>query len=156
FVNDELIIESRDEAFNHGRVGLAKFRNTGAEFRLFAVGKQLAGRQPTGEALTKLKAQIEQSPPLAEISDSTLRSISMGKSDDARALLLVRAGELQAKAEELKRLAADLRTAAVVTELQRQAGPEVAPIDLLRAALTIAALDEEDLDVEAYVKQVDR
>jgi regulator of sirC expression with transglutaminase-like and TPR domain len=49
-----------------------------------------------------------------------------------------------------------VRTAAVVEDLARLAGPEAAKIDLLRAALTIARLDEDDLDVEAYVKHVDR
>ena len=68
----------------------------------------------------------------------------------------MRAGELESQAAELKRLAADVRTAAVVGELERLAGPELANIDLLRGALTIARLDEEDLDVEAYVKHVDR
>jgi serine protease Do len=53
-------------------------------------------------------------------------------------------------------LAADVRLAMVVAELERLAGPEVENIDLLRAALTIARLDEEDLDVEAYVKHVER
>ncbi|MBW8884727.1 MAG: hypothetical protein JF612_08120, partial [Planctomycetia bacterium] len=156
FVNDELVIESADEVFSHGRVGLAKFRNTGAEFRLFAVGKQLAARGPSGQTLATLKAQIEKSPPLAEVSEATVRSLAGATPDDAHAAILARASELQSKADELKRLAADVRTAAVVAELRRQAGPDVASIDLLRAALTIASLDEEDLDVEAYVKQVDR
>jgi regulator of sirC expression with transglutaminase-like and TPR domain len=44
----------------------------------------------------------------------------------------------------------------VIAELERVAGPQVENIDLLRAALTIARLDEEDLDVEAYVKHVER
>jgi serine protease Do len=156
YVNDELVIEATDEAFSRGRVGLAKFRNTGAEFRLFAVGKQLNSGLPAGDALAKLKAQLEQSPPLAEITDASLRSLSGSKPDDLRAVILSRASELQSKAQDLKRLAADVRTAAVAGELERLAGPEAGQIDLLRAALTIAALDEEDLDVDAYAKQVDR
>jgi serine protease Do len=156
FVNDELVIESKDDAFSRGRVGLAKFRNTGAEFRLFAVGKQLGSGRPAVETLTKLKAQLEQSPPLAQLSDSAVRTLSGNKSDDIRAVILGRASELQTKAEELKRLAADVRTAAVADELKRLAGLEAEKVDLLRAGLTIAALDEEELDVEAYVKQVDR
>ncbi len=155
FVNDELVIESTDEVFNHGRVGLAKFRHTGAEFRLFAVGKQLSTGRPASETLTKLQAQLEKVPPLAEVRDATVRSLAVGQ-PDARAAILARAGELQAKADELKRLAADVRTSAVTNELQRLVEANTENIDLLRAALTIASLDEEDLDVEAYVKQVDR
>jgi regulator of sirC expression with transglutaminase-like and TPR domain len=69
---------------------------------------------------------------------------------------LAKAAELEARAAELKRLAADVRTAAVVAEFEKLAGPNVEKIDLLRAALTIARLDEEDLEVDAYVKYVDR
>jgi regulator of sirC expression with transglutaminase-like and TPR domain len=156
YVNDELVIESTDDTFSRGRVGLAKFRNTGAEFRLFAVGNQLGTGRPAAETLTKLKALIEQSPPLAEVSDATIRSLFSAKSEDLRSVILGRASELQSKADELKHLAADVRTASVVDELKRLAGPDTESIDLLRAALTIAALDEEDLDVEAYTTQVDR
>jgi serine protease Do len=156
FVNDELVIESRDEVFNHGRVGLAKFRNTGAEFRLFAVGKELGSGRLAAEALTSMKEQLEQAPPLAQASDAAIRSLTAGKPDEARAAILARASELETKANELKRLAADVRTAAVASKLERLAGPDAAQIDLLQAALTIASLDEEDLDVEAYIKQVDR
>ena len=42
YVNDELVIESTDDGFTTGRIGLAKFRNTGAEFRLFAIANELA------------------------------------------------------------------------------------------------------------------
>ncbi len=156
FVNDELVIESKDEVFSHGRVGLAKFRNTGAEFRLFAVGKDLPSGRPSGDAIVAFKAQLEHFPPLDQLSDTKLRTLFGAKSDNARAAILARANELQTRASDLKRLAADVQTTAAAIELQRLAGPEQNKIDLLRAALTIASLDEEDLDVEAYVKQVDR
>jgi regulator of sirC expression with transglutaminase-like and TPR domain len=156
FVNDELVIESKDAAFHQGRVGLAKFRNTGAEFRLFAIGNQLADGRPNGEALAKLEERLEHAAPLAEIGETAVRELSGERPNDLRAVILARAGQLQAKAAELKRLAADVRTAAVADELQKVAGQDAASVDLLRGALTIASLDEEDLDVEAYVKQVDR
>jgi serine protease Do len=43
-----------------------------------------------------------------------------------------------------------------VAEFEKLAGPKAQEIDLLRAALTIARLDEEDLDVEAYARHVER
>jgi serine protease Do len=154
FVNDELVIESTDRVFADGRVGLAKFRNTAAEFRRFVVG-QSATAPTNSDEFTKLVTSLDRLPPLAEIGETTLQPLAASAAD-ASAALLTRARELQAKADDIKRLAADVRTAAVIAELQRLAGSEVAQVDLLRSALTIARLDEEDTDVEAYVKQVDR
>jgi serine protease Do len=56
----------------------------------------------------------------------------------------------------LRLMAADVRLAAVVKELEQAAGPQVPSIDLARAALIIARLDEEDVEVESYVGYVDR
>jgi hypothetical protein len=66
FVNDELVIESTDHGFTRGRVGLAKFRNTGAEFRLFAAAKELPSSRPDDGSIARLKEQIEKLPPLAQ------------------------------------------------------------------------------------------
>ena len=156
FVNDELVIESSDTGFTAGRVGFAKFRNTGAEFRQFAIAKDLPAHRPDPETLAQLQAHIEKLPALAEVSDDALRGLAAMKIDDAQAALLARAGQLQARAAELARIAADLRTAAVAADLAKLAGPDAAKVDLLRAALAIARLDEEDLDVEAYVRHVQR
>jgi len=155
FVNDELVIESTDRGFSTGRVGLAKFRNTAAEFRRFAVAKELPSNRPNPEALAKLAGEIEKLPPLAEANDQTVAALQ-GDDSDAQGALLARAAELEARAAELKRLAADVRTTAVVAEFEQLAGPQVEKIDLLRSALTIARLDEVDLEVEAYVKYVER
>jgi regulator of sirC expression with transglutaminase-like and TPR domain len=156
FVNDELVIESADDVFTQGRVGLAKFRNTGAEFRLFAVGSELSANKPDAALLTKLTDQIQSLPPLAKLDDENVLELAADRSEDARNVLLNRANVLESQAAELKRLAADVRTAAVCDELTRYCGPNVAKTDLLRAALTIARLDEEDLEIDAYVKHVDR
>jgi regulator of sirC expression with transglutaminase-like and TPR domain len=156
FVNDELVIESTDSAFSTGRVGLAKFRNTAAEFRRFAIAKELPSSRPDAAALARLAGEIEKLPPLAEASDKTAASLADGGGENTRGALLAKAAELESRAAELKRLAADVRTATVVAEFEKLAGPNVDKIDLLRAALTIARLDEEDLEVEAYVKFVER
>jgi regulator of sirC expression with transglutaminase-like and TPR domain len=121
FVNDELVIESSDNGLTAGRVGLAKFRNTAAEFRRFSVGRQLPDEKPPAEAA-----------------------------------LLAQAKELEAQARELVLKAADVRLAGVLSDFEELAGPGVESVDLLRAALTIARLDEEDVEVEAYVKAVER
>lgn len=157
FVNEELVIESDDAGLTKGRVGLAKFRNTAAEFRRFAVGQDLPSERPTLEAVAKLAEQIDKLPPLAQAAEeATLAALGGDRPQDAEAVLLARAKELESRAGELKLLAADVRLRSVLADFGRLAGPEVASLDLLRGALTIARLDEEDIDVEAYVAQVDR
>ncbi|HZN33573.1 MAG TPA: transglutaminase family protein, partial [Pirellulaceae bacterium] len=156
FVNDELVIEAAEDAFAKGRIGLAKFRNTGAEFRRFAVGKELPGERPADDVRSKLAAAIDKLPPLAEAREAALADLASADSEPAQAALLAKAAELEARAADLKRLAADVRTAAIAAEFTKVAGAEVQQIDLLRAALTIARLGDEDLDVAAYAAYVDR
>ena len=156
FVNDELVIEAAEDAFAKGRIGLAKFRNTGAEFRRFAVGKELPGERPADDVRSKLAAAIDKLPTLAEAREQALADLASADSEPAQAALLAKAAELEARAADLKRLAADVRTAAIAAEFTKVAGAEVQQIDLLRAALTIGRLGDEDLDVAAYAAYVDR
>jgi regulator of sirC expression with transglutaminase-like and TPR domain len=156
FVNDEQVIDQADGVFTKGRVGLAKFRNTGAEFRRFAVGKELPGERTEPQLQLKLAAQFEKLPALSAITDAAVQDLAGDAASSTSAGLVAKAQELESRAAELKRLAADVRTAAVASEFAKFAGPDVMHVDLLRAALVIARLEEEDLDVEAYVAHVDR
>jgi serine protease Do len=73
FVNDNLVIETADSAFTSGRVGLAKFRNTGAEFRRFALASELPVERPDAETQSRLAAAVDKLPPLAQASDETIK-----------------------------------------------------------------------------------
>src|SRR5262249_25620152 len=75
-VNDQLVIEWTDRGFSAGRVGLAKFRNTGADFRGFALAKQLPSEEPDTEKLAELANQVGKLPPLAESSEDTLKALA--------------------------------------------------------------------------------
>ena len=46
FVNDSSVFEIKDSGLPNGRIGLAKFRDTEAEFRNFRVGKDLPSLAP--------------------------------------------------------------------------------------------------------------
>jgi serine protease Do len=156
FVNDELVIESTDRAFREGRIGLAKFRNTGAEFRLFRAAKEIVEQSLDTEAAARLQESIDSLPPLAEATEETLRSVAGSDANFAAGLLQSQAALLESRAADIKRLAADVRTTAVCDSLSKLAGANIEKIDLLRSALTIALLDEEDLDVDAYIDHVER
>ena len=59
FVNDELVVESTDDAFSAGKIGLAKFRETEAEFRQFRVGPQLTSLRLAPDAAAAVEKQID-------------------------------------------------------------------------------------------------
>jgi serine protease Do len=156
FVNGALVIESSDDTWTSGRVGVAKFRSTQAEFRRFVIAKELPGERADGEALARLSEKIDQLPALSESKTETIAALSADRPLDVEAALLARAKELDTRAGELRRMAADVRLAGVLAELDRVVGPKAKSIDLLRAALTISRLDEEDVEVESYAGYVDR
>lgn len=155
YVNDEPVIVSHDAVFTGGKVGLAKFRTTEAEFRKFQVAAELPGGKPNAELAGKLGLIIDALPALAKVAPENLTALA-GDGAVSVDALRKRAREARARAAELERIAADLRTHAVVADLAKVAGPKVEAVDLLRASLLIAQLDEEDIDVDAYVKQVER
>lgn len=155
YVNGELVIESKDDAFTKGQVGLAKFRQTAAEFKRFRLGKELADEQPSPEEAAPLLATIEKLPGSSELTTEQLAPLAQAKVDSV-ALLRKLSDELRAKADDLQKVAGEVHTQRVVAELKRLVEPQVDRVDLLRAALLLAKLDEEDIDVEAYVRHVER
>ena len=121
FINGHLLIESDDGELKAGKVGLAKFRDTAAEFKLFRVARTV----PNGSA-----------------------SESAGLRDKARALDL--------QAAELRKQAATAHQKKTRAEMVKVlAGPED-NINLAHAALLIAQLDNEDLDVAGYLDEIAR
>ena len=71
-------------------------------------------------------------------------------------VLRARAEELEKQAARLKSLAAKVHQQRVYDDLQKVlAGPEE-KIDLIHAALLLAKLDNEDVDVDAYRGEVER
>src|SRR5207248_6200527 len=63
---------------------------------------------------------------------------------------------LERQAARLRELAAAVHQKAVLDELARVSGGKEDEIDLVHAALLIARLDNEELDVAAYRNQVER
>lgn len=155
FVNDELVVESTDQAFTKGKIGLAKFRETAAQFRHFEVGAELKSSKVDDQQTLALNSAIEALPALSELRAGQLTDLEQAASRGSE-LLRQRARELDRRANELRQLASDVRTAAICEQLKKLAGPEAKEVDLLRAALAIATLDEEDIETEAYVRQLDR
>jgi regulator of sirC expression with transglutaminase-like and TPR domain len=154
YVNGHLAVESQDNALSAGRVGLAKFRDTRAEFRGFQLGTNLLApvRESAALPAETIKA-LEESDPAAEPAADLLKELSK-EGQPGRQALAQRAQRLEKQAQHLRRLAATLHRQAVQESLVQTLDQPEGQIDLLRAALLVSQLDNPDLDIESYRQQV--
>jgi regulator of sirC expression with transglutaminase-like and TPR domain len=155
YVNDQLVIESADRRLAGGKVGLAKFRQTAAQFKQFQVAPSIPPQVPSAETMHKIAAMIDKLPALEDVTSPSLAPLVEVRQDGLEGLRR-KSQQLRRRADELERIAAQVHAQSAVEELARLAGPNVEKIDLLRAALAIAALDEEQVDTGAYVRQVEQ
>ena len=156
YVNDVLVVESSDAEFREGQVGLASFRGTRAEFKGFDVGKAVPSVLPA-PALT---AQIDRIASTLDLESPPERKLALPfleSADEGVIALKKEADRRERQAKQLRRLAAEVRLAQVEQKLAALFKPaDEMKIDLLRAALLVSRLDNDDLDVEAYLREVDR
>jgi regulator of sirC expression with transglutaminase-like and TPR domain len=152
FVNDHLVVESDDAVYTSGKAGLAKFRDTGAEFKRFQIAKAINGPAPAAEGVKALvdKLPAERDPPAVAID---------ALSTDAPAsltLLRERARALDRQAARLRQTAALVHQKQVRTELARALNQDEDKIDLAHAALLVALLDNDEIDVPGYRDEIER
>ncbi|MGI8980029.1 MAG: tetratricopeptide repeat protein [Pirellulaceae bacterium] len=155
FLNNELVIESTDDGLTKGKIGLAKFRETRAEFRRFEIGASLPSPLASAELTASLIKEIEALPALDSLLPEKLTPL-VASPDEAIQSLRQKVKSLRERALELEQVAADVRLRQVANELTTVLEARDGKIDLFRAALTLARLDEEEVDVEAYTKQLER
>jgi regulator of sirC expression with transglutaminase-like and TPR domain len=153
YVNDHLMYDVEDEGFSGPQAGLAKFRDTVAEFKGFRVAEEIGPQRPKAETARRV--------------DKLLANAPAGKANEEMIAKLafdpaVSGDLLQAKARELERQAADLRQLAqavqqrsVLADLSRIVNAKDDAIDLVHAALLLAKLDNNEVDIDAYRGEVD-
>jgi regulator of sirC expression with transglutaminase-like and TPR domain len=155
FVNGTQVIESDDQGLTSGQVGLAKFRHTTAEFRRFRVARELpsmAVNEQTAQRIVELTKDIA---PDRAASLSVLQQLT-ADSKTAGSVLRHQAREWEQRAERLRQLASDVHAQTVQRQLHALLDDkEDAEIDLVAAALWIAALDHEELEVDDYVREIE-
>lgn len=153
FVNGELAIESKHDGLSSGKVGLAKFRDTQAEFRQFRLAERIEGDLLSTES----QRWFKRLPDLSHLAGSneieSARALALD-SDAAARELLRQALRLNRQADRLKRLAEDVRLEPILAKLGKLFEFEDAN-DLLTGALLLAALDHPDLEIQAYIGRVD-
>ena len=154
FVNDAKVFESTDKGLGEGSVGLAKFRDTKAEFRGFAIGAELPQARPPAEQLARVAGLVHDlgATSAAAPADLVAALVSEGSSGDAA--LAARADALDREAKRVRELMAQVQAKRTVAALERVVAAE--PIDLFGAALLVAALDNPDLDLAGSKHDLDR
>ena len=152
YVNDQLAIESDDATLRTGKVGLAKFRDTKAAFKNFQVAKTIPTAAATAAVEKDLLRQLETltAPP----SEKLLSSLQTN-SAASRAVLTARADRLEKEVGQLRTLARTVHRRDIEAALLRELDQPETKIDLFHAALLLAKLDNEELDLAAYRRQLD-
>lgn len=154
FVNDHLVIESTDDVYTTVRAGLAKFRDTVVEFKHFQIAKEIPPLAASAEATARIGKTLDgisKNKPRTEIIGKLAPEGTVGMQ-----VLRERARRLEEEAKELHRLAAAVHERNVLDELMRVLRGKEEDIDLLHAALLIARLDNEEVDVGAYRREIER
>lgn len=154
FVNDQQVYDVEDDGLTEGGVGLCKFRDTVAEFKHFRLGKELPASTPAPAVLTRVSKTIEQLPRGAVKPDVVDQLSAEGST--SLGLLRERARALEQQAVQLKQLAAQVHQKTVLAELAKLFKEKEETIDLIHAALLLARLDNDELDVAAYRGEVER
>lgn len=154
YVNDELVIEDRDTTYTTGRVGVCKFRHTEAEFKGFHVAAKIARSRPSGETTDRVARVIAELVSDNSVPAATEKLLKDG--GDAVTLLEEEAIKLEQQAQRVRKLAANVQLKQTLAEFEKVLTTKDGQLDLLRAGLLISRIDNPELDVDAYIKEVDR
>jgi regulator of sirC expression with transglutaminase-like and TPR domain len=153
YVNDKLTIESNDTELTEGKVGLAKFRQTKAEFKNFRVAAKLGGAAVSAEAMARIEKELASLKPATSPTPEQLAKLSK---EGAASMEAIRqhAKQLEEQAKRLRQIAVAIHHNSIQEEMKKVlASPSP---DLIHAALLIAKLDNEELDIDAYRRDVER
>jgi regulator of sirC expression with transglutaminase-like and TPR domain len=154
-VNEQPVFDVSEDSFASGKVGLARFRNTTAEFKHFRFGKVLPAARPAPGLLAGITKALTGVSPNAALREDLLKKLPPGKASTLAALRQ-QARLLEQQAAQLRRLALALHAREVLTELTGLLKGKEESIDLVHAALLIARLDNDEVDVDSYRAEVER
>lgn len=149
YVNGQLVMESSDALPRGGKVGLAKFRDTKAKFKDFSVGTKppATGRESVPREFRAAATQLDG---ISGKSDAEIIASLTAVGEEARAALLERGLKLDKEAQQMRRVASALHARSVESALVSALKEPEEAIDLFRAALLVAKLDNAELEIEAY------
>ncbi len=155
FVNGEKIVESGDAALREGKAGLAKFRQTRAEFRRFRIDRNLQRDKASPKMVLELEKAIAQLSEDRQIAEKALRSLAK-EAEASESFLDARARELEARLKEVRSLRDQIHVKEVETAILATLSKPDPEIDIVEAALHLARLDNREIDVDGYRSDVGR
>ncbi len=146
YVNDQLVLKVNDPTKKLGKVGLAKFRDTEAQFRGFQFGDHVSPMSPTLDSMEAIASLIKDLP-VERAPDSRTVTKLQPFADDVQLILARKARRLEMEAEHLRKLAREVHIQSVVKELDRMFSTDEVPMSLFRAAVLISRLDNHEVRV---------
>jgi len=155
FVNDHLVFTSSDTGLTSGKIGLAKFRDTVAQFKGFQVGSDLSDPQPNSKHVANVLKTVWQISSEKFPSDEDVKKFI----DDPEiniALLSKESKALQARITYVKELTAQLHRHQVTAQILEELKKPEDEISLLKIGLLIARLDNQEVEIDSYLKLFDR
>jgi regulator of sirC expression with transglutaminase-like and TPR domain len=154
-VNDEVVVDLVDRGLESGQVGLCKFREPTARFRFFRVSKRFPKSKVTPAFTNQVRKLVRPLLHRNSLETSEIDElVNMG--NPTPQALRDHAMDLEKKAKEIKRLAGEVRERLVIEELAKSLRiEERGSVDLLRSALLIARLDNENFDLDSYLEKAD-
>jgi S1-C subfamily serine protease/regulator of sirC expression with transglutaminase-like and TPR domain len=153
YVNDHLVVEVADDRLTGGKAGLAKFRQTQAEFKNFRLAKEIPAAALSAEIVKQVLDQVGE----VSLTGHPDAKLVAGLATDASAsgaVLAERAKNLEQQAAQLRRLAQAVHQQRVQSNLEAALSVAEEEIDLFHAGLLIAQLDNAELDVDSYRAQL--
>jgi S1-C subfamily serine protease/regulator of sirC expression with transglutaminase-like and TPR domain len=155
YVNDQMVFESTDTSRTSGAIGLCKFRDTQAEFKNFQIAKAIGASAVSADIAARITKAIDGLKPDQMPKPDLVEKLAP---DGAASLAVLRerARQLEQQAAQLRRLALAVHRQRVQNDLAAVLKGKETDIDLLHAALLIARLDNDELDVDAYRAEVER
>ncbi len=153
FCNDELVAEMRNRTpANNIHVGLAKFRDTTAEFRSFEVGESLQSSGLEPELRGELLELVEGTATDQLTDPTTLRRIRE-MPEGVQSELELLAEELERRAKELRKLRRRNHEMEVTEQILAEL--EQTDSDVITLGLLLARYDNAEIDVESYLQSVE-
>jgi serine protease Do len=134
-----------------GRVGLAKFRDTKAQFKDFHLGTNPPAHSASSPGdIGALLKTLDQKKMASEAD----LAATLKQNDNSRSLLMERAVQLDKEAQRLRRVATVLHQKNIAGKLATLLSAPEESIDLFHAAMLVAQLDNPEVSVEAYRKEL--
>src|SRR5262249_32307784 len=137
------------------KVGLAKFRQTVAEFKKFQAAPKVASGVIEPGIRLAFEKSLAKIPLDQEVKPRDVAPL-LKHPDDNATLLRNKARGLEKQAEQLRKLALAVHHERCVAELGELFKAPEDKVDLAKAALLVARFDNEELDVEFYRQELDR